>query len=168
MRAISFRSFAENWLNIHREPHFLRKSESQSEWTRAQESVACLTSYSCTARKSWFLGGAGPPQADPAASSGTPFAKLVRKAEEWRWSSLFRWQRDSAEDGKLLTAWPVPRKANWIDHVNLPQSEAELQAVRRSVQRGCPFGDAPWSDRVVRRLGLETTIRPRGRPPKGS
>jgi putative transposase len=95
-------------------------------------------------------------------------ANLVRRAEQWKWSSLFHWQRDSAEDRKLLAAWPVPRKANWIDYVNLPQTEAELQAIRRSLQRGCPFGDDPWSDRVVRRLGLETTIRPRGRPRKGS
>jgi len=95
-------------------------------------------------------------------------AKLVRRAERWKWSSLFRWQRDSREDGKLLAAWPVSRKANWIGQVNRPQTEAELQAVRRSVQRGCPFGDDRWSDRAVRRLGLETTIRPRGRPPKVS
>jgi putative transposase len=60
-------------------------------------------------------------------------ANLVRRAEHWKWASLFRWQRGSAEDGKLLAAWPVPRKANWIDHVNRPQTEAQLQAVRRSV-----------------------------------
>jgi putative transposase len=95
-------------------------------------------------------------------------ANLVRRAEQWRWGSLFRWQHNTAEDGKLLAAWPVPRKANWIDHVNMPQTEAELQAIRRSVDRGRPFGDEAWSDRVVRRLGLETTLRPRGRPKKGS
>jgi putative transposase len=95
-------------------------------------------------------------------------ANLVRRAEQWRWGSLFRWQRGSAEDSKLLAAWPVPRKANWIDHVNVPQTEAELQAIRRSVDRGSPFGDEAWSDRVVRRLGLETTLRPRGRPKKGA
>jgi putative transposase len=95
-------------------------------------------------------------------------ANLVRKAEEWRWGSLFRWQRGTVEDSKLLAAWPVPRKAGWIDHVNLPQTEGELDAIRRSVDRGRPFGDENWSDRVVRRLGLETTLRPRGRPKKGS
>jgi putative transposase len=82
--------------------------------------------------------------------------------------SLFRWQRNAAEDAKLGSAWPVPHKANWIDHVNMPQTEAELQAIRRGIDRGRPFGDEDWSDRAVRRLGLETTLRPRGRPKKWS
>jgi hypothetical protein len=36
------------------------------------------------------------------------------------------------------------------------------------VSSGRPFGDEQWSDRVVHRLGIEITIRPRGRPRKGS
>ena len=41
-----------------------------------------------------------------------------------------------------------------------------LKAVRRSVLRGNPFGDESWSDRAVRRLGLESTLRSHGRPKK--
>jgi putative transposase len=93
-------------------------------------------------------------------------AHLVRRAEQWRWGSLFRWQRNSAEDRQLLAAWPLPRQANWIDHVNEPQTELELAALRRSLQRGIPFGDEGWTARAVRQLGLETTLRPRGRPKK--
>jgi putative transposase len=93
-------------------------------------------------------------------------ANLARRAEQWRWGSLFRWLRGTAEDKDLLSAWPLSRKPSWVDYVNAPQTEAELQAIRRSIQRGAPFGDALWSDRAVRRLGLETTLRPRGRPRK--
>lgn len=93
-------------------------------------------------------------------------ANLVRRAELWRWGSLARWLRGATEDKQLLTAWPLARKASWVDHVNAPQTEAELVAVRRSVQRGSPLGDEAWSQRTVRRLGLESTIRPRGRPKK--
>jgi putative transposase len=50
--------------------------------------------------------------------------------------------------------------------VNAPEKKAELEALRRSVRRGCPFGDPSWSDRTVRRLGLEMTVRPHGRPRK--
>jgi putative transposase len=89
---------------------------------------------------------------------------LAPRAEAWRWGSLFRWLRGSAEDKALLAAWPLPRKANWVDHVNHPLTEAELAAVRRSVQRGSPFGGSDWSERTIRRLGLESTLRPRGRP----
>jgi putative transposase len=91
-------------------------------------------------------------------------ANLVRRAEQWRWGSLFRWQRGGAEDEKLLAAWPLPRRPSWTEHVNLPQTESELKALRQSVQRGCPFGDESWSERIVKRLSLESTIRPRGRP----
>ena len=93
-------------------------------------------------------------------------AGLVRRAENWKWSSLFRWMRGSSEDKQLLSPWPVPRRPSWVDHVNAPQSEAELQAVRRSIERGRPFGDENWTNRAVERLDLETTLRPRGRPRK--
>jgi putative transposase len=93
-------------------------------------------------------------------------ANLVRRAEQWHFGSLARWLRGSAEDQSMLAAWPVPRKANWVEYVNAPQSEAEVAAVRYSVQRGSPFGDESWSDKTVRRLALESTLRPRGRPKK--
>jgi putative transposase len=93
-------------------------------------------------------------------------AKLVRRAEAWCWGSLYRWLRGSTEDKALLAAWPLPRKASWVDHVNDPLTEAELAAIRRSVQRGNPFGGEQWSKRTIRGLGLESTLRPRGRPKK--
>jgi putative transposase len=93
-------------------------------------------------------------------------AKLVRRAEQWRWGSLFRWQRGTAEDRTLLATWPLARKPSWTNHVNVPQAEAELQALRHSVERGRPFGDGSWTERIVHRLALETTVRPRGRPRK--
>jgi len=95
-------------------------------------------------------------------------AKLSRKAEQWRWGSLARWQQGRAEDKALLSAWPLPRKPNWIDSVNRVQTDAELQALHRSIQRGSPFGDADWIERTVDRLGLESTLRPHGRPKKSN
>ena len=93
-------------------------------------------------------------------------ANLVRKAEQWRWGSLHRWLRGNAEDRSLLSKWPRTRKAGWAEYVNAPQTEAELDAVRRSIQRGNPLGDEAWSAAAVNELGLETTLRPRGRPRK--
>ena len=93
-------------------------------------------------------------------------ANFVHRAEQWSWCSLYRWLNGAAEDKPSLAPWPVPRKAGWVEHVNRPQSDAELAAIRRSVERGNPFGNESWSDRAIRCLGLETTIRPRGRPRK--
>jgi len=41
-----------------------------------------------------------------------------------------------------------------------------LAALRRSVLRGNPFGEEWWQERTARRLGLESTLRARGRPRK--
>lgn len=93
-------------------------------------------------------------------------AGLVAAAEDWQWGSLFRWRRVSAEDKALLSRWPVPRHSGWLDYVNRPQSDAELAALRRSVERGIPFGSEGWTATAARRLSLESTLRPRGRPRK--
>jgi putative transposase len=52
--------------------------------------------------------------------------------------------------------------------VRKPQTEGELSALRRSIARGVPFGGPRWTKRAVAELGLESTLRPRGRPKKGS
>lgn len=93
-------------------------------------------------------------------------ANFVRRAEDWRWCSLYRWRHGAGQAKPALASWPLPRKAGWVEYVNAPQSEAELAAVRRSVERGNPFGSDSWNDRTIRRLGLESTIRARGRPKK--
>jgi putative transposase len=91
-------------------------------------------------------------------------ANLTRRAERWRWGSLYRWLRGSTEDRSLLAKWPLPRRSNWVDYVNDPQTDAELRALRQSVQRGRPFGDEPWSEQTAHRFGLESTVRAQGRP----
>ena len=93
-------------------------------------------------------------------------AGLVTRAEQWPYGSLARWLRGTAEDRALLAPWPLRRRPGWVDWVNAPQTEAELRAVRRSVDRGSPLGGPQWQGRVVRQLGLESTLRPRGRPRK--
>lgn len=93
-------------------------------------------------------------------------ANLVKRAEAWRWSSL--WHREHTTQVPWLSAWPLPTPATWLAQVNQPQSEAELEAVRRSIRRGAPFGDEPWQGRTVAALGLESSVRPQGRPKKGS
>jgi putative transposase len=91
-------------------------------------------------------------------------AKLARRAERWRWGSLFRWQRGNAEDRELLSPWPLSRKSGWVDHVNAPQTDAEVAAIRHSIDRGSPLGDSDWSQQTVEKLDLQSTLRPRGRP----
>jgi putative transposase len=93
-------------------------------------------------------------------------AGIVRRAEAWRWGSLYRRTQGTTKEKALLAESPVPLGRQWLEHVNRPQSEAELEAIRRSVQRGQPFGGEAWQQKVARQLGLEHTFRPRGRPKK--
>ena len=44
-----------------------------------------------------------------------------------------------------------------------PQTEAELDAVRRSVRRSSPFGSSEWQRTTAQRLGLQAALRPPGR-----
>lgn len=93
-------------------------------------------------------------------------ANLVSRAEEWRWSSLWRRAHGSADECRILSDWPLPRSGSWRRFVNSPQNDAELAALRRSVQRGRPYGDDAWTRVTAKRLGLESTLRSRGRPKK--
>ncbi len=45
-------------------------------------------------------------------------------------------------------------------------TEADVERVRHSVNRGTPLGGEGWAGRTARRLGLEASLRPRGRPRK--
>jgi putative transposase len=93
-------------------------------------------------------------------------AHLVERAEDWRWSSLWVRQFGVARSKSLLSEWPMAIPRNWLQLVNIPQTEAEEKALRQSVSRGTPFGSEAWQQRMAQRLGLDYTIRPRGRPKK--
>jgi putative transposase len=66
----------------------------------------------------------------------------------------------------MLSDWPIPGPRNLLARVNAAQSEAEVAAVRKSIVRGSPFGDERWVRRVADQMGLEASLRPRGRPRK--
>jgi putative transposase len=92
-------------------------------------------------------------------------AKMVRRAEDWPWSSL-----GGAVGGGVvrveLEEWPVERPRGWKSLVNEGIGERELERVRVSIKRGRPFGDEKWLGRMVKRLRLETTVRDPWRPSK--
>jgi putative transposase len=90
-------------------------------------------------------------------------ANLVSRAEQRRWSSL--WERLAAPAPAFLDPGPVALPAGWLELIQEPQNERELERVRQSVVRGCPFGPDIWVRQSAALLGLEYTLRRRGRPP---
>lgn len=93
-------------------------------------------------------------------------ANLVANAEDWPWCSLWRRQRSNTRERALLSNWPMPRPGNWTEYVNREQTPKELEKLRTAVRRGSPFGSSSWQSTMAKRLSLEFTLRPRGRPPK--
>jgi putative transposase len=91
-------------------------------------------------------------------------SELVERAEDWRWGSLWRWLQKSEPAPKLLSPWPLARLPNWVDRVNTALTKGELDAVRHSIRRSSPLGEKDWIESTARRLGLESTLRSRGRP----
>jgi putative transposase len=93
-------------------------------------------------------------------------AGLATSADAWPWSSL-AW-RDRPAEGERPPVTPPPggMPNDWLQQVNHPQTDEELAALRQCVNRGAPFGREAWIKKMVKELGLEATLRPRGRPRK--
>lgn len=89
-------------------------------------------------------------------------AGLVTSASDWRFGSLWRLGRQGIPPQP--DPWPVPRPRAWARLVDAAQAPAELEALRTSVIRGRPFGDASWTQRIADRFSLGSTLRPPGRP----
>jgi len=95
-------------------------------------------------------------------------ANLVRNAENWKWGSAWRRENGTERQKKLLSDWPVPRPINYLTYLNEPQTEDEEKTIQNSIVRGSPYGGDNWKDKVIKKFKLESTIKPRGRPKKGS
>ena len=93
-------------------------------------------------------------------------AKLCARAEDWRFGSLYRRHHRCDRDPRLLSSWPVRRPPGWVEQVDTPLTERELEAIRTSVRRGRPYGEKSWTEATCERAGLWSTVRPIGRPPK--
>jgi putative transposase len=96
-------------------------------------------------------------------------ARLVRRGRAWGWSSLrarARGESGGVAAADLLDDWPVDVPADWEALVDAPQDPAELEQLRAGVNRGRPLGDPAWVAKTAAALGLEFTLRGRGRPPK--
>jgi putative transposase len=91
-------------------------------------------------------------------------AGLVARAEAWRWGSL-NW-RIRGNTTLALTPPPLALPSWWMEFVNQPQTSAELEAIRTSVNRQRPFGEREWMTATAREAGLEQSLSSVGRPRK--
>ncbi len=93
-------------------------------------------------------------------------AGLVERAEAWPWSSLAI--RCGARKEIGLDPGPTRLPEDWPRHVRTAIEPTEQEAIGHCLKRGCPYGSQQWVTKTVRLLGLQSTLRPRGRPKKDS
>jgi len=96
-------------------------------------------------------------------------AKLVSKAEDWRWGSAWIRKYGNQEQKQVLSKWPVPITKNYYAWLNSENKEADaLNSLHSSVSRGRPFGSERWIEKIASKFKLESTLNNRGRPQKGT
>ena len=96
-------------------------------------------------------------------------AKLVRKAENYPWSSAAA--HCGLKDDKLLTTKPTWQKefksigdwSKWLAEGDAPQ---ELEVLRRNVEKGQPCGSEKFVKKLEKITGRVLVFRPQGRPRK--
>lgn len=89
---------------------------------------------------------------------------LVERARDWQWSSLWVYLHKTAT--LRPDPWPVRRPAGWEALVQAAMDKSDLEQLRTCVKRGRPFGSEQWVLKTARQLGLDFTMRNRGRPKK--
>jgi putative transposase len=88
-------------------------------------------------------------------------AGLAASATQWKWSS--HPERVSGDTG-ILSGLPIALPDDWTNYVDEPQTDSELEKLRRSVNRQTPYGDEEWQLQISNKLGLGSTMNARGRP----
>ncbi|MEK7539333.1 MAG: transposase [Patescibacteria group bacterium] len=95
-------------------------------------------------------------------------AKLVKKAENWKFCSLWRKLYGSNQKKKLLSKWPISEPEEYLYFVNTSQPKEEEENIRLSVVKSKPYGNDNWSMKIIKKFGLESTVRLPWRPKKST
>jgi len=95
-------------------------------------------------------------------------AKLVKKAQDWKWSSLWRREKGNIEQKDLLDQWPFIVPDNYLDQVNSDEENKQLEILRQCVNKSRPLGKEGWCEQMIKKYNLGATLNNPGRPKKGS
>jgi putative transposase len=95
-------------------------------------------------------------------------ARLVKKAEDWPWSSVYARLYGDEKQKRLLSRWPVAAPKDYVRWLNHPQPKEEIENIRYALKRSRPYGSESWVSKAVAQFGLENTIRNPWRPQKGT
>jgi len=98
-------------------------------------------------------------------------AHLVERAEDYPHSSYRAHGLGESNEliDRLITydeisPYAKVRQRQWDAKVHLPLDDDILNSIRRSATSGLPYGSKTWVKRLAKKLDLDLTLRPRGRP----
>ena len=96
-------------------------------------------------------------------------AGLCNFAQDWKWGSIWRRENGNKEQQKILSEWPVDIPKGYLELVNRASDKkiAEMEKIIDvTIEKGNPFVDSEWVKKIVKKFGLEQTLRTVGRPKK--
>ncbi len=94
-------------------------------------------------------------------------ARLVARAEDWRWSSV-RAHLSGEDNGVVMTTPLLERCAGrFADLIDAPPDAARIAALRAAETIGRPLGSASFLDRIVTLTGRDPRPAKRGPKKKG-
>lgn len=88
--------------------------------------------------------------------------KLANSVEDWAWSSASI--HPVASERPVLSPWPVPRPADWLEQLNTPESKCALREIRDAIRLGRHLGVPSWRVSTARALLWRGGLRRPGRP----
>jgi putative transposase len=94
-------------------------------------------------------------------------ARLVERAEDWRWSSVRALLDPARGDGLTDTAPVLERVPDFAGLLRAGEDEAMYGGLRRSEATGRPLGDSAFLDQVATLLSRDPKPAKRGPKPKG-
>lgn len=92
-------------------------------------------------------------------------AGLVRRAQDWPWSSA-RAHLKGIDDGLTLTAPALDRIDDFASLLKGPLTEELFEDLRRAELTGRPIGSPAFLARLEKRLGRPLRLQKRGPKPK--
>ena len=93
-------------------------------------------------------------------------AALVKRAEDWKWSSAHTRFLGTEKQKKFLSPWPVEEPDDYREWLNRSEAKEEIENIRYSIKRSKPYGSEEWVQKIIKKFGLETTVKDPWRPKK--
>ncbi len=94
-------------------------------------------------------------------------SNLVKKAEQWQWSSVWRRTFGTQKQQELLSGWPIPKPENYLLLLNKALTIAEEKSLEKAEVKNIPFGKDGWVNKIVKKYNIEQVLRGVGRPRNG-